>query len=140
MTTVVDSNVIVALWDRDDNVSTTAQKALDSALDRGSLVVPAPVFAELMALPGRSESFLDTFFQDTDVEVDWTLDEDVWWAAGRAFQSYAGRRLKQRAPGPRRILADFLIGAYAASKGSPLLTLDEGIYRAGFPELKILRV
>jgi predicted nucleic acid-binding protein len=140
VTTVVDSNIIVALWDRDDALSAAAQSALDSALDRGNLVVPAPVFAELMALPGRTEAFLDKFFQDTDVAVDWALNERVWRVAGRAFQSYAGRRRKQRGPGPRRILADFLIGAYAASNGFPLLTLDEGLYRAGFPGLKILRV
>jgi len=140
MTTVVDSNVIIGLWDRDDNVNGAAQMALDAALNRGRLVVPAPVFAELMALPGRTESFLDAFFQDTDVLVEWALDERVWRVAGRAFQSYAGRRRKQRGPGPRRILADFLIGAYAATNGFPLLTLDEGLYRAGFPELKILRV
>jgi len=140
MTTVVDSNVIVALWDRDDALNSAAQLALDSALNRGSLVVPAPVFAELMALPGRTELFLNAFFQDTDVGVDWALDERVWRVAGRAFQSYAGRRRKQRGPEPRRILADFLIGAYAASNSFPLLTLDEGLYRAGFPELKILRV
>jgi predicted nucleic acid-binding protein len=140
VTTVVDSNIIVALWDRDDALSATAQSALDSALDRGNLVVPAPVFAELMALPGRTEAFLDKFFQDTGVAVDWALNERVWRVAGRAFQSYAGRRRKQRGPGPRRILADFLIGAYAASNGFPLLTLDEGLYQAGFPSLKILRV
>ena len=140
MTTVVDSNVIVALWDRDNALNTAAQMALDSVLDRGRLVVPAPVFAELMALPGRTESFLDEFFQDTDVAVDWSLDERVWRIAGRAFQGYAGHRRKQRGPGPRRTLADFLIGAYAAANSFPLLTLDEGLYRAGFPELKILRV
>ena len=59
-----------------------------------------------------------------------------WGVAGRALQSYAGRRRKQRGPGPRRILDDFLIGAYAACKDLPLLTLDEDVYRAGFPELK----
>jgi predicted nucleic acid-binding protein len=140
MTTVVDSNVIVALWDRDDDLNAAAQMALDAAINRGRLVVPAPVFAELMALPGRTEQFLDAFFQDTDVAVDWVLGERVWRVAGRAFQSYAGRRRKQRGPGPRRILADFLIGAYAACNGLPLLTLDEGLYSAGFPELKLLRV
>jgi predicted nucleic acid-binding protein len=140
MTTVVDSNVIVALWDRDDNLNAAAQMALDAALNRGRLVVPASVFAELMALAGRAESFLDAFFQDTDVLVDWALDERVWRVAGRAFQSYAGRRRKPQGTGARRILGDFLIGAYAASNGFPLLTLDEGFYRAGFPELKILRV
>jgi predicted nucleic acid-binding protein len=138
MTMVVDSNVIVALWDRDDNLNAAAQMALDAALNRGRLVVPAPVFAELVALPGRAESFLDAFFQDTDVGG--RLGSRRWRVAGRAFQSYAGRRRKQQGRGPSRILADFLIGAYAASKGFPLLTLEESLYRAGFPELKILRV
>lgn len=140
MTTVVDSNVIVALWDHDDDLNAAAQAALDAALNRGRMVVPAPVFAELMALPGRAESFLDTFFRDTDVMVDWALDERVWRMAGRAFQSYAGRRRKQRGAEPRRILADFMIGAYALSHGFPLLTLDEGLYRAAYSELKILRI
>jgi predicted nucleic acid-binding protein len=46
MTTVIDSNVFVALWDPVDALNRAAQSALDSALDRGRLVVPAPVFAE----------------------------------------------------------------------------------------------
>jgi len=138
MTTVIDSNIIVALWDRDDALNAAAQSALDSAFDHGRLVIPAPVFAELMALPARTESFLDTFFQETGMEVDWALDERVWRAAGRAFQAYVSRRRKQPGPGPRRILADFLIGAYAVSNSFSLLTLDEGLYRAAFPGLKIL--
>jgi predicted nucleic acid-binding protein len=137
MTTVIDSNVFVALWDPIDALNRAAQSALDSALDRGRLVVPAPVFAELMAFPTRTEVFLDSFFRETGIEVDWRLEERVWRLAGRAFQSYVARR---RAGGssPRRILADFLIGAYAAQKGHRLLTLDDGLYRAAFPELKIV--
>jgi predicted nucleic acid-binding protein len=63
MTTVVDSNVIVALWDRDDTRNAAAQSALDAAFGRGNLVVPAPAYAELMAFAGRTESFLDSFFR-----------------------------------------------------------------------------
>jgi predicted nucleic acid-binding protein len=65
MTTSVDTNVIVALWHQDLTVSASAQRALDSALGQGSLVLSAPVFAELMAAPGRTEAFLDKFcFRD----------------------------------------------------------------------------
>ena len=138
MTTVVDSNVIVGLWDHDDVLNETAQSALDAALAQGNLIVPAPVYAELMVFAGRTESFLDTFFQDTSITVDWRLEERVWRLAGQAFQDYAMRRRKQRGPGPRRILADFVIGAYAARNNYSLLTLDEGLYRAAFPSLKIL--
>ena len=140
MTTVIDSNVIAALWNLDDTLNATAQTALDTALARGPLIVPAPVYAELMAFAGRTESFLDTFLEETGIAVEWRMEERIWRAAGQAFQNYAGRRRRQREPGPRRILADFLIGAYAARHNYPLLTLDEGIYRAAFPALRILNI
>ena len=130
MTTSIDTNVIVALWDKDPDVSTPAQRALDAALGRGSLVLSGPVFAELMAAPGRTEAFLNRFCGETGLVVEFDLDEHIWRVAGRAFQAYASRRRKQRDPGPRRILADFLIGAHADHRGYRLLTLDDHLYQA----------
>lgn len=137
MTTAVDTNVITALWDSNDTLNQRAQVALDQALERGSLVVAAPVFAELLALPGRSESFLETFFRESGVAVDWVLSEAVWRRAGQAFQSYVARRRELPSRMPRRILADFVIGAHAFENGFELLTLDTGVYRAAFPRLAI---
>lgn len=140
MTTSVDTNVVVALWDRDPAVSSLAQKALDHALLHGALVLSAPVFAELMAAPGRSEPFLNKFCSETGIVVEFDLSEQIWRAAGRAFQAYAGRRRKQRDPGPRRILADFLIGAHAFQRGYQLLTLDDQLYRSSFPGLNVILI
>ena len=137
MTTVVDTNVVAALWDSRDSVNSAARTALDDALDRGGLIVPAPVYAELVAFPGRTEAFLNAFFRDTGITIDWHVSEIVWRAAGRAFGSYAARRRRQSGSVPRRILADFLIGAYAEQNGYTLLTLDRGIYRPAFPKLKL---
>lgn len=137
MTTVVDTNVLVALWDRDDALNRAAQGALDAASAHGSLVVPAPVFAELLAFPKRTEAFLRAFFRETNIVVDWDLSERVWKAAGRAFGAYAARRRRGGESGPRRVLADFLIGAYAEQNGHRLLTPDQGIYRTAFPKLKL---
>jgi predicted nucleic acid-binding protein len=97
------------------------------------------VFAELMAAPGRTESFVDSFFRATGIRVDWTLEEGIWRAAGSAFQRYAARRSRQSG-GPRRILADFLIGAHALLGGHCLLTLDDHLYRAAFPALSLVRL
>jgi len=138
MTTVIERNIIAALWDRDDILNAAAQAALDAALSRGNLVVPAPVYAELMAFAGRTEAFLDAFFRQTGIRVDWDLEEGVWRLAGQAFQGYATRRRRQREIGPRRILADFVIGAYAVRHNYSLLTLNEGLYRAAFPALRIV--
>ena len=140
MTTAIDTNVIVALWDRDADLSAAAQSALDAALGRGGLVASAPVFAELMACPGRGEDFLQSFFEDTGIAVDWSLDEAIWRAAGRAFQAYADRRKRHAAPAPRRILADFVIGAHAERRGYQLLTLDNRLYHAAFPELAVVGI
>ncbi len=137
MTTAVDTNVIIALWDKDPALSGAAENALEAAFKRGQLTIAAPVFAELIAAPGRSEAFISSFLEDTAIAVDWDLDEQIWKAAGRAFQAYAERRRKQRDAGVRRILADFLIGAHAQVRGFRLLTLDAGLYRAAFPSLKL---
>lgn len=139
MTSAVDTNVIVALWDRNLALSTRAQKALDDALGRGSLVLSAPVFAELMAAPGRTEAFVNKFCADTGMIVEFHLDEAIWRLAGRAFRAYVSRRRRQRDPGPRRILADFLIGAHAYHRGYRLLTLDDGLYRATFSALAVIK-
>lgn len=137
MTTAVDTNVVIALWDKDPTLSSAAEKALDTAFHRGTLVAAAPVFAELIAAPGRSEAFVGSFFEDTGIAIDWELTEQVWRLAGRAFRAYAERRRKQRDPGARRILADFIIGAHASANGFRLLTLDDGLYRAAFPTVAL---
>jgi predicted nucleic acid-binding protein len=137
MTTALDTNVVIALWDKDSALSLAAQTALDTAFNRGTLVAAAPVFAELIAAPGRSEAFVSSFFEETGIGVDWELPEQVWRSAGRAFQGYAERRRKRRDAGARRILADFIIGAHASVNGCRLLTLDDRLYRSSFPTLAI---
>ena len=140
MTTAVDTNVFIALWYKDDALNTLARSAMDDALLRGNLVISAPVFAELLASPRRSEAFIDYFLKEAGIAVDWNLDEQIWRTAGRAFQSYAARRKRHADSGPRRILADFLIGAHALRRGFRLLTLDEGLYRSAFPRLTVVAV
>ncbi len=137
MTTAVDTNVIIALWDRNSTLNLAAQHALERAFVRGTLLISAPVFAELLAAPGRTDGFVTRFLDDTGIAVDWNLDEPVWRTAGKAFQAYAERRRKQRDSGTRRILADFLIGAHCQVRSYRLLTLDERLYRIAYPQLRI---
>ena len=140
MITAIDTNVISALWDVNAALSDSAKKVLDTAQSRGRLVISAPVFAELVAAPGRGESFVNGFVRGTGIVVEWNLEEAVWRLAGRAFQNYAERRRRQRDPGARRILADFIIGAHASHRGYHLLTLDDKLYRAAFPSLALVTI
>lgn len=136
----VDSNVFVALWDplRDDNARAT--RALAEARRGGTLVVSPPVYAELASGPSRDPAWVDEFFRETGIVVDWDLDEAVWRRTAVAYRDYATRRKRAGDGGPRRILADFIIGAHASVRNCPLLTMDERIFRTAFPELAVIRV
>jgi hypothetical protein len=101
-------------------------------------MISAPVYAELMANPARSQDELDRFISNTGIFVEWSLDEDVWREAGRAYRGYAQRRIRSSSGHPRRILADFIIGARALVRGYTLLTFDRDRYAAAFPQLRIV--
>jgi hypothetical protein len=138
MSTSLDTNVLVALWDANDALHRAARAALDQALARGALVISGVVYAELLAAPRRDERFLNQFREDTGIQVEWEFGEAIWRAAGQAFRGYTARRKRQGGSAPRQILTDFLIGAHALVNGHRLLTLDEKHYRAAFPKLELL--
>ena len=91
MTTAIDTNVLVALWNDDDALNLPAQRALDEVRSRGALVVSAPVYAELLAEPQRDEKFVDRFFAEARIVVDWAFSEAIWREVGTAYQGYATR-------------------------------------------------
>lgn len=139
MVTALDTNVLVTLLRADEPGDlATAQRALEAASAEGRLVLSPVVFAELSASPGVTGPFLDAFLKETGIAVEWRLPQGVWRDAARAFAEYAARRRKAaNDPGPRRILADFVIGAHAAHWADGLVTFDRGIHRAAFPGLDV---
>jgi predicted nucleic acid-binding protein len=137
MKTAVDTNVFVALFSGDADASVAAQAALEEARAGGPLGISPAVYAELVA--GRDEAFVERFLSEKDIEVDWGQNREVWGTAGARYGEYARDRRKQKGdPGPRRILADFLIGAHAVHCAKALLTSDSSIYGTYFSELKVL--
>jgi predicted nucleic acid-binding protein len=140
MTTAIDTNVIVALLDKSLSDNGQIEEALETAATISVLVIAAPVYAELLAFRGRNEAVLDLFLANTDIQVDWDIDEPAWRLAGLAHQAFAQRRRKQKADIPRRLLTDFIIGAHALANNYSLLTLDQRHYRAAFPKLKLQKI
>ena len=136
--TAVDTNVLVGLLSGTEVEAEVAQRALAEAAE-GPLILCPAVYAELIAMPRLSEEELDAFVEETGLIVDWSLEPEVWRAAGRAYAAYASRRRKQKGDkGPRRILADFLIGAHADLTSGKLLTLDPKLYRSNFAKLEVV--
>lgn len=137
MLSAVDTNVISALWSKEP-AATGMMELLLSARQKGGLVVCAPVYAELLAYPGATRGFVDTFLKDTDIDVHVDLSLEVWALAGEAFSAYAERRRKDRAGQPKRLLVDFVVGAHALLMTDQLLTLDANRYRTAYPKLSLM--
>lgn len=111
---------------------------LEEAVQAGALLISPFVFVELLAYPNATEEYVRSFLASTGVVVDLKIEERVWSLAGLRFARYAARRRKAAGEGPRRLLADFLIGAHALVQADRLLSLDPKVYRQDFPELILM--
>jgi predicted nucleic acid-binding protein len=135
--TAIDTNFISALWSVEPLVAEVSAELAD-AHNVGGLTIAAPVYSELLAYRGMTEGRLDEFLSTTGVFVDFDMEEEVWRLAGSRFARHAARRRSARAGHPRRLVADFIIGAHALLRADRLLTLDTSLYKQDFPDLKII--
>ena len=137
MRTAIDTNAVSALWSNENSAANLAQH-LGERKNDGALLIAPVVYAELLAHPGATESYVDGFLSDTGITVDFQIDAAVWLDAGRRFAHYAAQRRKSGIGPPKRLLADFLIGSHALLQADRLMTLDANRYRQYFPELKLI--
>jgi predicted nucleic acid-binding protein len=137
MRTAVDTNILSALWSGEPLASTISE-VLDQAATDGGLVVCAAVYAELLAHPKAKLDFVDDFLAATGISVDFDFGEPVWREASVRFAKYAVRRRTSGEGRPKRLLADFIVGAHALLRSDRLLTLDRSRYSRDFPELELI--
>lgn len=131
----LDSNVLSAVF----RGESTAQRIVDILEDRrqDGLFLHVAAFAEFLAAPGIQRADAERFLTEAHVAVAWQTEEAVWERAIQAFTAYAALRRRSGGGQPRRILADFLIGAHAELMAGELLTLDPQHYRQHFPGLVV---
>lgn len=129
--TLVDSNVLIDLFDEDSEWREWSDAMLTRCASRGLLVINPIVFAEVAA---GFDSIEDV---ESALPETYLRREPLPWAAaflaGRAFVQYRRRGGKTTAP-----LPDFYIGAHAAVAGHALLTRDARRYRDYFPRLRVI--
>ena len=136
MRTAIDTNVLSAVLSNEATAGAAVQQ-LSAAKREGALLICPFVYSELLAYPGASQAFMDEFLHETSIRVDFLVPQEVWMEAGKRFARYARRRRTAHGQ-PRRLLADFLIGAHALLQSDRLITLDPRRYRQDFPELTII--
>jgi predicted nucleic acid-binding protein len=137
VTACIDTNVLSALLAAEPQAAAISS-TLNTLRRAGPLVVHGSVYAELLAAPGNKQRHLDSFLKRGELQVDWDTSEVIWQLSGRAYSAYARRRARSGGGQPRRILADFLIGAHALSRGASLVTLDDTHYRQSYPTLPLV--
>ncbi|MGD0546969.1 MAG: type II toxin-antitoxin system VapC family toxin [Terracidiphilus sp.] len=137
MRTAVDSNIFSSIWSWEPTAEKVAEQ-LGKAKQEGALIISPFVFAELHAHPKMTADSVRGFLESAGVAVDLRIDEQVWSIAGLRYARCAARLRQAIGEGPRRILADFLIGAHALLQAERLMTLDPSRYRLDFPELRLL--
>lgn len=136
MRTALDTNIISAIWTKEDNLPEILRQ-LQMSRRLGGLVICPVVYVELCAHPHATVKEVQRFLADTNIAVDWELPREAWDAAANAFSQYAQRRRQSRDGSPKHMPADFIIGAHASWMADRLLTLDMRRYRADFPRLHI---
>jgi len=135
--TAIDTNVLSALWSSEPLASRIATQ-LDRAYAEGGLVICAAVYAELLAHPSASPKFVNNFLSDTNITIDFQIDEPIWRDAASHFATYAERRRRSGGGAAKRLLVDFVIAAHARLKADQLMTLDPERYRKDFRNLRIV--
>ena len=137
MRTAIDTNVISALWSKEPLAATVASN-LARAHTQGGLVICAPVYAELLAYPSATPTFVERFLRDTGIVIDFLLTEPVWRQAARSFAAYAQRRRRSQGGNVKRLLVDFIIASHALLSADQLMTLDPTRYQQDFSTLRIV--
>ena len=101
----------------------TIPQQLGNAKNHGALLISPVVYAELLAYPRATETYVDGFLSDTGITVDFQMEWAVWVDAGRRYARYADQRRKAGHGEPKRLLADFLIGSHALLRADRLMSL-----------------
>jgi predicted nucleic acid-binding protein len=130
---VVDTSVLIDVLEDDPAFGEASAAALDLLAEEGLAICPVTYIELAPAFEGNrglQEEFLAGV--GVDYSEDWTRRDTA--AAFDAWHAHVRRR--RGGEGPRRPIADILVGAFAL-RFQGLVTRNPDHFRPGFPELVI---
>jgi predicted nucleic acid-binding protein len=136
MRTALDTNIVSSVWS-DAPAAAAIVAQLSKVRAEGALVVCAPVFVELSAVPGLNVQLVRKALAEMAITIDFDMGEDVWQLAATSFAAYAIRRRRSGGGSPKRLLADFVIASHALLRADRFMTLDINRYAVDFPNLRL---
>jgi predicted nucleic acid-binding protein len=137
MRTALDTNIVSPVWSGAPTAGAMVAR-LSKVRAEGALVVSAPVFVELSAVPGLTVPQVRKALAEMSIVIDFDMGEDVWQLAATSFAAYAIRRRGSGGDSPKRLLPDFVIAAHASLRADRLMTLDASRYGTDFPQLRLV--
>lgn len=137
MRTALDTNVLSIFWSAHPSAAAIAAELSEARLE-GALVVSAPVFVELSAIPTGDAQRVQKLLREMNIAIDFDLGEDIWRLAATSFAAYAVRRRRSGGGSPKRLPMDFVIASHALLSAERLMTRDASRYRQDFPNLRLM--
>ena len=131
MITAVDTSVLIDVFGADPRFGPPSANALRRCLNEGAVVACGVVWGETRAAFSSDDDFLRAL-RTLGVGFS-TQTEQAATLAGIAWKKYRAGGGKRN-----RVIADFVIGAHAASQCDRLLTRDRGYYKKYFGGLVVV--
>lgn len=137
MRIALDTNILSAVLSGEPTAGAVLGRLTQARQAGDVLVICAIVYVELLAHPNMTRELRDDFLSETEIVVELDLSRAVWELASDHYWQYIQRRRQNRAAPPRRVPADFIVGAHATTRADALFTLDAGL-GVNYPKLRLI--
>lgn len=132
MTTLLDTNIVIALLDPEDHFHAWAAGKLEDLKADGPTVISDMVYCEVSVAMDNSDQ-MDEAISSLGLDRI-TCSNEALFRAGKAYLRY-----KRENKGPKLgVLPDFIIGALADAEDIPLWTTNRQDYVGYYPNLALI--